>query len=102
MRKVAALEHKYLLRYYSAFEVEPSLVGRDFKFAIVTELCTGVSTSDIQALMYTGGAGGTLEDKIKDVRDREPAVVLKRLKQLSEGLRYLHCEERMLHLDLKR
>ena len=100
MRKVAALEHKYLLRYYSAFEVEPALMG--FKFAIVTELCTGVSTSGIQALVYTVGAGGTLEDKIKDVRDREPAVVLKRLKQLSEGLRYLHCEERMLHLDLKR
>ena len=46
--------------------------------------------------------GGTLEERIKDPRDREPDVILKRLKQLAEGLRYLHCEERIVHLDLKR
>ena len=39
VRKVAELEHKYLLRYYSAFKIDQP--GLDYKFAIVTELCTG-------------------------------------------------------------
>lgn len=81
-QRLVGLNHQHVLRYFTAFEIPP---GGEFRAGLVTELCTG----------------GSLAERVRDPQEREPDVVGRRLSQLARGLRYLHDDAGIVHLDIK-